>query len=141
METNDPARQLHEVDRLRGATFAESYKASPVAGIVMTAAIVAYFGSYALKPNGLSPWAPLIWTAFCVAWLLMLRRGNRAKPGRITRTHAEVRRDALLWAVLFVVANAEVYFLSKISWLLVGIALGTLGAVAGVVGNRLSRQA
>ncbi len=141
METNDAANQLQEVDRLRGATFAESYKASPVAGIVMTVATIAYFGSYALKPNRFSPWGPLLWTGFCAVWLLMLRRGNRAKPGRITRSPAEIRRNTLLWAALFIVANAEVYFLSKISWLLVGVALGTLGAVAGFIGNRLSPRA
>jgi hypothetical protein len=138
METNDASEQLQDVDRLRGATLAESYKGSPLAGVIMAVATIAYFGSYALQPNGFSPWGPLFWTAFCGVWLLMLRRGNRAKPGRISRTTDERRRDALLWAVLFVVANAEVYFLSKISWLLVGIALATLGAVAGVIGNRLS---
>jgi hypothetical protein len=136
METNDAAKQLHDVDRLRVATLVESKRVPNWATPVMAVATVLYFSLFMFDRDGFAPIGPIVWTAFVIVWVLATRVGHRATGARLPRTRAQRRREILEWLALVVVANLIVAVLAQVSWLLVGIAFAVLGTGFGWQNSR-----
>jgi len=133
METNPEADQLREVNRLRAATISES-AATPRGGFaIMAVAIAAFFGGYQWHSRVYDVVAPIVWCAFVAGWVLWLRHGKRAIPGRPARTAHEWRRDAAVWIGLFAAANGVALLGSRVSWLLAGVLMAALSTGGGAV--------
>jgi hypothetical protein len=98
---------------------------------VLAIATVLFFSGFGLHSDFYDVVAPIIWTGFVAGWVLWLRHGRRAIPGRPSRARDERRRDIALWVGLFIVANLIVVLGSRVSWVLVGVLFALLGASAG----------
>jgi hypothetical protein len=140
METDNVREQLAAAARLRSATITEAGRIPRGAFVVLAIATVLFFSSYSIDQGWVYVVAPIVWTAFIVAWVWWLRHGNRATPGRPARTRDERRRDIVEWIGLFVTANAIALLGATVSWILAGVLMAFLGAGAGQVASRRGRH-
>jgi hypothetical protein len=127
MESKEASAQLSDLSRLGAATRVEATKTPRVFGVVMTIGVVLLFVAYGLVPDGAKFGLSMVWTAFVLGWLFVMRQQRRVRRG----LRVPSRRGVIEWVVWFVIANVLTLGLSRISWALTGAVLGLGGALVG----------
>jgi hypothetical protein len=92
---------------------------------------LSFFGTYSIDSDLQRVIAPIAWTGFVVAWVVWMRRGNRARAPWLAGS--DWRRDLPRWVALLVASNIIVLLVSQVSWLLVGVLLAAVATGSGIV--------
>jgi hypothetical protein len=103
---------------------------------VLYATLLSFFAVCAFASDAVVMWASAAWTTFVVAWVIAIRRPNRARAA-VTPYLRETRTYVFIAVGIGIASNVAIAVAGDRAWVFVGFAFALWGATSGI---RMSRR-